>query len=101
MSDNVQILLAFCFLVVVFILTRAGIIWKMKKTVGEIIRDLESKGAVDPITAVELPYAKANPIRIGMRDYYSKSVEYLVSEGIVGKTSQGKYYMAAKLPGRG
>jgi hypothetical protein len=96
MSDSVQIILGLIFLVGVFILTRFGIGWKMAKTARAIIRDLESKEAIGPFAAVHLPYAKQSPIRIGMRDYLSKALQYLVADGTVGMTGDGKYYLHNK-----
>lgn len=93
MSETVQIVIGIVFLIAVFILTRVGIAWKLRKAAGSIIKELESKDAVDVITAVELPYSKPNLLRIGMRDYHYKALEYLVNEGAVGKTGSGKYYL--------
>lgn len=93
MSDTVQIILGLVFLVGAFIISRIGVSWKMGRTARAIIRDLESREALDILTAVELPYAKAPLIRLGMRDYHSKALEYLVSDGTVGKTRAGKYYL--------
>lgn len=96
MSETLQILLGSLFLIAVFILTRFGISWKMGRTASSIMQELESKGAVDMFSAVDLPYAKPNLLRIGMRDYHHKALEYLVSEGVVGKTGTGKYYLLVK-----
>jgi len=93
MSESVQIVLGLVVLVGVFILTRYVVIWQVRRATGIIIRDLQKQGAVDPVTAVELPYAKQNPLRIGMRNYYAKAVEYMVSEGTAGKTHNGRYYL--------
>jgi hypothetical protein len=81
------------FLAAVFALTRVGIAWKLRRAAGSIIKELESKGAVDVITAADLPYSKPNLLRIGMRDYHYKALEYLVNEGAIGKTGGGKYYL--------
>jgi hypothetical protein len=96
MSDTLQIILGACFLIGVFVLTRFGIGWKMARAAQYVIKDLESQGAVDPVTAVALPYAKLSPIRIGMRDYHNKALEYLVTDGTVGRTSGGKYYLLVR-----
>jgi hypothetical protein len=34
---------------------------------------------------VDLPYAKQNPLRIGVRNYYAKAIEFMVTEDVVGK----------------
>jgi hypothetical protein len=93
MSETVQIGIGILFLISVFILTRLGIMWKLRKAAGFILKELESQGAVDVFTAVDLPYSKPDLLRIGMRDYHHKALEYLLEEGAVGKTGSGKYYV--------
>ena len=89
-------IIGFCFLVVVFILTRYLVVWKLRRASESIIKRLESKGALDELTAVVLVDSKPNFLRIGMRDYDSKALEYMVAEGVVGKTAGGKYYLLVK-----
>lgn len=98
MSDTVQIILGLIFLIGAFIISRIGVSWKMARTTQAIIRDLESQEALDILTAVELPYAKPSLLRLGMRDYHSKALEYLVNDGTVGKTGSGKYYLNVRPP---
>ena len=93
MPESVQIVLGLVFLVGVFILTRLGIMWKLRQSAESLIRELEVNGAVTDSSAIRLPYSEQNPLRIGLRDYKSKALEYLVSEGVVGKTDDGKYYL--------
>lgn len=97
MSEPVQIVIGFVFLAGIFVLTRYIVAWQIKRATGSIIRDLETQEAVDQFTAIELPYAKQSPIRIGMRNYHAKAVEYMVGEGVLGKTGSGKYYLRAKI----
>jgi hypothetical protein len=94
MSDTTQIILGVIFLVVVYALTRMGVSWKFSQVAQAILKDLERKGAVDLESAVELPYAKQPISRIGMRDYHSKALQYMVSEGVVSKTEEGRYYLS-------
>ncbi|MBI5252753.1 MAG: hypothetical protein HY912_24925 [Desulfomonile tiedjei] len=96
MSETAQILLGFIFLIGCFVLTRYIVTWQIKRATGLIIRDLEKQEAFDPLTAVDLPYTKQNPLRMGMRNYYAKSMEYMVNEGVVGKTGSGKYYLRVR-----
>jgi hypothetical protein len=96
MPESVQILIAFCFLVVVFILTRYIVVWKLRRASESIVRRLEAKGAFDEGTAVHLIDSKPNLLRFGLRDYDSKALEYMVAQGVVGKTTDGKYYLLAK-----
>ena len=95
MSEPVQIVIGLLFLIGVFVLTRYVVAWKMKRATETIVRDLENQAALDPFTAVALPYSEVNPLHIGMRNYHAKAVEYMVSEGVVGKTGKGKYYLRA------
>ena len=96
MSEPVQIVLGILFLAGIFVLTRYVVAWQIKRATGRIIRDLQRHEAVDPITAVDLPYAKQNPLRIGVRNYYAKAIEFMVTEDVVGKTGSGKYYLKAE-----
>jgi len=96
MSENVQIVLGLLVLAGIFVLTRYVVAWQIKRATGAIIRDLQRHEAVDPITAVDLPYTKQNPLRIGMRNYYAKAIEYMVNEGVAGKTGSGKYYLQVR-----
>ena len=66
MSEPVQIVLGILFLAGIFVLTRYLVAWQIKRATGKIIGDLQRHEAVDPITAVDLPYAKENPMRIGI-----------------------------------
>jgi hypothetical protein len=93
MSEPVQIVLGILILAGIFVLTRYVVAWQIKRATGRIIGDLQRHEAVDPITAVDLPYAKQDPLRIGMRNYYAKAIEFMLSEGVVGKTGSGKFYL--------
>jgi hypothetical protein len=93
MSETAQILLGLIFLIGVYILTRYGVVWRMKRAVVFVIKDLERHGARDPSTGVELPYAKTHFFNIGMRDFKPKALQSLIQDGIVGKTDTGKYYL--------
>jgi hypothetical protein len=95
MSETVQIVLGLLVLVGIFVLTRYVAAWQIKRATGRIVEDLQSREAVDPVTAVDLPYTKHNPLRIGMRNYSAKAIEFMVSEGVVGKTVSGKYFLQA------
>lgn len=93
MSEGFQIAIGMIFLVLVYILTRYGIAWKMRRVAHQIIDDLKRKGAEDPASAVSLPYEKVNYLHIGMRDYRPKVLASLVQEGYVGRTEEGKYFL--------
>jgi hypothetical protein len=92
-TEFVQIIVGLLFLTVVYIMTRYGIYWRIKRACAFTVKDLERRNAFDEKSAVQLHYAKSNPFRIGMRDFRPKAVDYLVGNGVVGITSEGKYYL--------
>jgi hypothetical protein len=96
MSDAMQIVFGMLFLILVFILTRYGITWRIKTAGRRIIGDLERLGALSPDSAVELPYMKRQLFRIGMRDFRPTAMQSLIEGGIVGMTGSGKYYLKMK-----
>ena len=67
--------------------------WKMKKACDFIIRDLKEKKALDPASAVELPYAKSSMINIGLKDYRPKALEALFKQDMVRMLEGGMYYL--------
>jgi hypothetical protein len=93
LSDVVQIILGLLFLVLVYLLTRYGMYLRVKHACGRTIKDLERQQAFDEKSAVELPYAKSQFLRIGLRDFRPKAVESLIQGGIVGVTEEGKYFL--------
>jgi len=93
MSESIQIIVAFILLVLVFLLTRIGVAWRLRRAAVRIIKDLQNVGALDPASAVTLPYAKRDFLRIGLRDFRPKALQSLVQEGIVGMTENGRYYL--------
>jgi len=96
MADAMQITLGILFLILVFILTRYGITWRIKRAGRRIINDLERLGAQGSDSAVDLPYMKKQLIKIGMRDFKPTAMQSLVEGGIVGVTPSGKYYLKMK-----
>lgn len=96
MSDAIQIISGILFLILVFILTRYGITWRIKKAGRRLINDLERLGAQSPDSAVELPYLKKQLFHIGMRDFKPTAMQSLIEGGIVGMTGAGKYYLKMK-----
>ena len=96
MADAMQITVGLLFLILVFILTRYGITWRIKRAGRRIVNDLERLGAQTPESAVELPYMKQQLIKIGMRDFKPTAMQSLVEAGIVGMAASGKYYLKMK-----
>jgi hypothetical protein len=96
MPEFVQIILGLLFLIVVYILTRIAVAWRIRHLAIPIIQDLERREAFDPDSAVELPFANANRFRVGLRDYRPKALESLVQGHIVGRTQDGKCYLVER-----
>jgi len=93
MNETVEIIVGIGVLVAVYILTRHFHSWRFSRTYVLIINDLKKKGAVNPASAVELPYAKKSMLRIGTRDYRPKALEHLAMKQIIGMTDSGRYYL--------
>lgn len=93
MSESVQIILSIILLIGLYTLTRYGMVWRMKRAGIFVLKNLETRGAVDPESAVKLPYAKSSFFRIGMRDFRPKALEAFVQSGIVGTTENGNYFL--------
>jgi hypothetical protein len=97
MSETVQIIFGLILLVAVYVFTQAVVGWRIRRASKNILRDLDFKKAFDPATAIELPYAKRNIFRIGLRDFRPKAVQALVQAELVGMTAAGKYYLKKRL----
>jgi len=96
MNETVEIIVGVGVLVAVYILTRHFHSWRFSRTYVLIINDLKKRGAVNPASAVELPYAKKSMLRIGTRDYRPKALEHLAMKQIIGMTDSGRYYLIVK-----
>ena len=96
MSEFNQIISGILLLILVFVLTRKISAWRIKRALFAIMKDLEGMGAVDPGSAVALPYAKTSLFRFGARDFRPKALEYLISSGAVGVTDDGRFYLKEK-----
>lgn len=95
-SEINQIVIGIFILMVFFILTRIGIAWRIKRACLRIVKELKSRQALDPSHAVELPYGKADLMKIGLRDYMPKALESLIYSGIVIRTAGGRYFLREK-----
>jgi hypothetical protein len=93
MSETVQVIIGIILLVGVYILTQMVVGYRIKRAARGIVRDLDLKKAYSPESAIELPYAKANLFRIGLRDFRPKAVDALVQGGILSRTPTGKYFL--------
>jgi len=93
MTETLQVILALIIMVMVFILAKRFQGMKINRAFRIIINDLKQQKALDPSTAVPLPYATTPFLRIGLRDYRPRAVFYLVQSGIVGMTEDKQYYL--------
>ena len=93
MTDTAQIILALIILVLAFIGAKKIQGMKINRAVRVVINDLKQQGALDPSTAVPLPYATRAFFQIGLRDYRPKAVFYLVQYGIIGMTDNKQFYL--------
>jgi hypothetical protein len=93
MPQALQITFGIVALVVVFILTQFVAGRRIRSACRAVVEDLERLGATDPLSAVELPYAKVPLIRFGLRDFRPKALHGLVAADIVGSTARGGYYI--------
>ncbi len=96
MNDVAQIVLGLVLLGAVFIATQYIVTIRLQSAARSVIRDLEDRAALTELTATELPYSKPDILRIGMRDYRRKALEYMVAEGVIGCSADGKYYLKVR-----
>ncbi len=96
MSETVQIVIGILLLVGVYILTQAVVGYRIKRAARGVVRDLDFKKAYSAESAIELPYAKSNLFRIGLRDFRPKAVSALVQGGIIAQTAAGKYFLTKR-----
>jgi hypothetical protein len=97
MSETVQIIFGFLILIGIYILTRYVLVWRIKRSSMVVMKDLERRKALDPVSSTELPYAGSNYFRFGMRDFRPKALEGLVEHGIVGKTPNDRYFLMKRI----
>ena len=93
MTGVLQIVGGMLLLIAVFIVSNKIQGRKVRKAYRFIIDDLTRRGAVDPGSAVHLTYASSSIFRIGPRDYRPKTLQYMVMNGIVGGTQDGRFYL--------
>jgi hypothetical protein len=92
--------LLFVVLIGVYFLTQWGVMRMTKRTCRAIIKDLDSRGAYGPASALVLPYAKKKGIfHVGARDYRPQALQYLIHREIVHTTDDGRYYLGENAQG--
>lgn len=93
MSEFMQVSIGCVFLAGVYVLTRYGIVWRIRRAYGAVLQDLQRRQALDERSAAILPYAQRNILNIGLRDFRHKALPELVAQGLVGRTADGRYYL--------
>jgi hypothetical protein len=93
MNETLQIIIGILLLIGVFLFSRVVMGWRIRRACQQILKDLESKSAFDPFSAVELPYAKVRFINIGLRDFRPKALQYMIQNEVIGITDSGRYYL--------
>jgi hypothetical protein len=96
MSEAMQVVIGALLVGAALVAVRYVVTWRYKRAVEFIIRDLESQGAFEPGRAVDLPYTRQSLLRIGIRNYYVPAMQELMSEGIVGQSEAGMYYLLVR-----
>jgi hypothetical protein len=96
MSETIQIIMGICILMAILVLTRKYHGWKIKRAYLYIVEDLKANNAMDPESAVELPYGRKNILRMGRKDHRPTALKSLVLDNIVGISEDGKYYLSDK-----
>jgi hypothetical protein len=93
MNETTEIIVGIGVLVAVYILTRHFHSWRYSRAYVFIMDDLKKREAVNPASAVDLPYASKSLFRMGSRDYRPKALEHLAIKQIIGITAAGRYYL--------
>jgi hypothetical protein len=93
MSETTELIVGITLLISVIALTRKYHAWRIKRAYIFIIDDLKKKGAYSDSSAVELPYAKRNLLRMGLRQHEPQALDHLILQNIVAKTEDGRYFL--------
>ena len=93
MPDSVQAVLAILIVIAFYALTRMAVAWRYRHTAVKVVNDLKRQGATDEKQAVALPYGKQEWYQFGLRNYRGKTLEGLLSHGVIGITGDGRYYL--------
>ncbi|PKN68693.1 MAG: hypothetical protein CVU54_13755 [Deltaproteobacteria bacterium HGW-Deltaproteobacteria-12] len=93
MSEIIKTILFILVVIGLLLLTLRIAGWKMKKASDFIIRDLREKKALDPASAVALPYTKSQLLHIGLKDYRPQALQELIKHDVVGTIEGERYYL--------
>ena len=93
MSETTELIFGIAALIAVIALTRKYHAWRIKRAYIFIIDDLKNKAAYNAGSAVDLPYAKRNLLKMGLRQHHPQALDHLIMQNIVAKTEDGRYYL--------
>ena len=93
MSETTELILGIAALIAVITLTRRYHAWRIKRAYIFIIDDLKKNGAYSASSAVDLPYAKRNLLKMGLRQHHPQAIDHLIMQNIVAKTEDGRFYL--------
>ncbi len=79
--------IAFVFLAMLF----AG--WGVRRVCFKIIAELEEANALKVSRAVRLQDERKNFFRVGTGNLRPRAINFLINEGLLVKTGDGKYYL--------
>ena len=96
MSETVEIMLSILILGGAILLARYFHLWKIKQAYHTIVDDLKRQSARSPETAIHLPYATRSLLKFGLRDHRPIALKGLISENVVGRTDDGRYFILDK-----
>ncbi|MBS3810117.1 MAG: hypothetical protein KGY38_08190 [Desulfobacterales bacterium] len=96
MSEAGPIILLVMILFAVYFLVRTVKTWRAGRACRDIIRELETRGAYDSESAVDLNGVQRNLWSIGVRNFRPEGMQMLLLNGLVEITRDGKYYLKDK-----
>ena len=96
MPETVELVIGIAALLAVITLTRRFHAWRIKRAYRFIIADLKAQSALDPASAVTLPYARRSVSKMGIRDHLPLALDHLVFDNIVGRLEDDRCYLKDK-----
>ncbi|MEN6623142.1 MAG: hypothetical protein ABFD50_16545 [Smithella sp.] len=86
------LILTAAFIIFVFLALYAGG-WGIRKTCLRIIAEMEEARAFKASKAVKIQDERKNIFRVGTKNIRPKALNLLITDGLIVKTSNGRYYL--------
>jgi hypothetical protein len=93
MPVYLQIILLFVAFIVFVGLAMLTTGWGLRRVCFKIIAEMEEAKAFSEKRAIKLPDERRNFFRVGAGNLRPKALGILITDGLVIKTSSGKYYL--------